>query len=192
MKIAADLDPTAWLQALSDGAQSGLRFAGAAVLGPEDPGITRVVDVARYVVGVPRAAIAPRGGDAWLRERIEQALAASELRVVRRIDGIGKRVDVRDFLRSIAIDEASGASLARAGIVGDLAALAVEVDVRGSGGVKIAEVVEAVFDPELPNRPVRVLLGKRLADGTVASPLELASLRKPRPVHVASADASPG
>ncbi len=180
MKIAADLDPTALLQGLSDGAQTGLRFAGAAALGPDDPGITRVVDVARYVVGVPRAAIAPRGGEAWLRERIEQAFAARELCVIRRIDGIGKRVDVRDFLRSITIDEASAASLARAGMVGDLVALAVEVDVRGSGGVKISEVVEAVFDPELPNRPVRVLLGKRLADGAVASPLELAALRKPR------------
>ncbi len=180
MKIAADLDPAVWLEGLSAGAQAGLRFAGAAILGPEDPGITRIVDVARYVVGVPRSAIAPRGGEAWLRERIERGLAASELCVVRRIDGIGKRVDVRDFLRAISIDEGSDASLARAGVVGDLVPLAVEVDVRGSGGVKIAEVIEAVFDPELPHRSVRTLLGKRLPDGAIASPLELSALRKPR------------
>ncbi len=182
MKIAADLDPAALLEGLSAGAQPGLRFAGGAVLGPEDPGITRVVDVARYVVGVPRAAMAPRGGEAWLRERIGLALDARELCVVRRIDGIGKRVDVRDFLRAIAIDEGSASSLVRAGIVGDLVPLAVEVDVRGSGGVKIAEVIEAVFDAELPHRPVRVLLGKRLVGGAVASPLELPALRKPRSV----------
>jgi radical SAM family uncharacterized protein/radical SAM-linked protein len=181
MKIAADLDPTALLDALSEGAQSGLRFVGGAELGLDDPGITRVVDVARYVVGLPRAVIAPRGGDGWIRERIEQALAATELPVVRRIDGIGKRVDVRDFLKTIAIDEERAASLARAGFVGDLIPLAVEVDVRGSGGVKIAEVIEAVFDPELPNRPVRVFLGKRVAEGAVAAPLDLAALRKARP-----------
>jgi radical SAM-linked protein len=184
MKITADLDPTALLDGLSEGAQSGLRFVGGALLGIADAGISRVVDVARYVVGVPRAAIAPRGGEAWVRARIEQALAATELRVVRRIDGIGKRVDVRDFLRSIAIDDAGSASLRRAGVVGDLVPLAVEVDVRGSGGVKISEVIEAVFEPDLPNRPVRVLLGRRSADGVVASPLDLPALRRARAPHV--------
>ncbi len=182
MKIAADLDPAAWLEELSAGAQPGLRFAGAARLGPDDPGITKVVDVARYAVGVPRAAVASRGGEAWIRDRIALQLAQSELCVIRRIDGIGKRVDVRDFLRSIAVtDEADegSASLARAGIIGDLIPLVVEVDVRGSGGVKIAEVVEAVFDPELPHRAVRVTLGKRLGD-LVATPLDLPALRKPR------------
>ncbi len=179
IKIAADLDATAWLEELSAGAQPGLRFVGATRLGPDDPGITKVIDVATYVVGVPRSAIASRGGEAWLRERIEAALAAPELVVVRRIDGIGKRVDVRDFLRSIAVAPESAPDLARAGIVGDLASVAVEVDVRGSGGVKIAEVVEAVFDPELPNRAARVGLGRRLPD-RIASPLDLEALRKPR------------
>ena len=184
MKIAADLDPRALLDGLSEGAQSGLRFVGGALLGIADAGISRVVDVARYVVGVPRAVIGPRGGEAWVRGRIEQALAATELCVVRRIDGIGKRVDVRDFLRAIAIDDAGSASLSRAGVVGDLLPLAVEVDVRGSGGVKISEVIEAVFDPDLPNRPVRVLLGRRSADGVVASPLDLPALRRTRAPHV--------
>src|SRR5580698_2174234 len=106
IKIAADLDAEAWLEELSAGAQPGLRFAGGVRLGPDDPGITKVIDVAGYVVGIPRAAIAARGGEAWLRDRIAEGLAARELCVVRRIDGIGKRVDVRDFLRSIAISEA--------------------------------------------------------------------------------------
>jgi radical SAM family uncharacterized protein/radical SAM-linked protein len=179
MKIAANVDPAALLDGLSAGAHRGLRFVGGVALGADDPGISRVVDVARYTVGVPRSALVSRGGDGWLRDRIERALAAPELPVVRRIEGIGKRVDVRDFLRTIAIAESGATSLARAGIVGDLVSLAVEVDVRGSGGVKISEVIEAVFDAELPTRPVRVMLGKRLSDGRVASPLELAALRKP-------------
>jgi radical SAM family uncharacterized protein/radical SAM-linked protein len=184
MKIVADVDPTAILDALSVGAQSGLRFVGGVRLGAEDAAISRVVDVARYVVGIPRGVIAPRGGEAWVQERIEQALAAAELPVVRRIDGIGKRVDVRDFLRVLAIAGEEGArALAAAGVVGDLLPLVVEVDVRGSGGVKITEVVESVFgDAEFPSRPVRVLLGKRTADGNVASPLDLSVIRRPRTV----------
>jgi hypothetical protein len=48
--------------------------------------------------------------------------------------------------------------------------------VRGSGGVKIAEVVEVVFgDAEVPHRAVRVELGTRRLDGSVASPLDLPS-----------------
>ncbi len=187
IKIAADLDAVAWLDQLSAGAQPGLRFVGAARLGPDDPGITKVIDVASYVVGVPRAVIASRGGEAWLRDRIDAAMASKEICVVRRIDGIGKRVDVRDFLRAIALSPVGDMSLARAGMVGDLISVSVEVDVRGSGGVKIAEVVEAVFDPELPNRAVRVGLGKRLPDRGIASPLELDALRKPRAHGVADA-----
>jgi radical SAM family uncharacterized protein/radical SAM-linked protein len=180
MKLAVDVDAEAVLDDLTAGAQPGIRFVRGLRLGPDDPGITKVVDTARYVVGIPRAALAERGGVDWLRERIALGLAATELYVVRRIDGIGKRIDVRDFLRTIAIAPEALEWLSRAGIAGDLVSLAVEVDVRGSGGVKISEVVEAVLDPELPNRAVRVELGKRLADGTLATPLDLALLRKPR------------
>jgi radical SAM family uncharacterized protein/radical SAM-linked protein len=179
IKIAADLAPDEWLEELSAGAQPGLRFAFGARLGDDDPGITKVVDMAGYVVGVPRTVVSSRGGEEWLRDRIAAAMAASELGVVRRIDGIGKRVNVRDFLRKMALGDEHAESLGRAGVAGDLVPISVDVDVRGSGGVKIAEVVEAVFDPELPHRAVRVSLGKRLAD-RVASPLELALLRKPR------------
>ncbi len=181
VKIAADLDPTALLDALSAGAQRGLRFAGGALLTAGDVTITRVVDTARYVVGIPLAALLARGGQAWLEERIAQALAAEELAVTRRIEGIGKRVEVRGFLRSLSVSDRALERLERAGIVGDLVPLDVEVEVRGSGGVKIAEVVEAVCgDPEVPHRAVRVALGARSADGSLVSPLELDALRAMR------------
>jgi radical SAM family uncharacterized protein/radical SAM-linked protein len=192
VKIAAEIDPAALLADLSAGAQPGLRFVGGIRLGPDDPGITRVIDVARYVVGIPRSALAERGGEAWVRERIELGLAATELCVIRRIDGIGKRVDVRDFLRVIEIRPEAASELDRAGILGDMLTLAVEVDVRGSGGVKIAEVVEAIFDIELAHRSVRVQLGKRLPNGATALPLELDLLRKPRPSPALVASDAPG
>jgi radical SAM family uncharacterized protein/radical SAM-linked protein len=189
VKIAADLDAAALLGALSAGAQPGLGFVGGARLGAGDAGVTRVIDAARYVVGVPRAAIASRGGEAWLSDRIAWARAATELPVIRRIEGIGKRVDVRAFLRTIDIADPDDASrlgrggLAHAGIVGDLVPVAVEVEVRGSGGVKIAEVIEAVCgDAEVAHRAVRVALGASRAHGIV-SPLELDALRVTQSVN---------
>jgi radical SAM-linked protein len=182
VKIAADLDPSQILGELSAGAQAGLRFVGGSSLGPGDAGISRIVDVARYVVGIARAGLGPYADPAWLQERIDTAFDGRELSVVRRIDGIGKRVDVRDYLRQVVLgDEEASLVLARAGIVGDMHALSVEVDIRGSGGVKIAEVVEALFGADVPHRAVRFLLGRRLPAGGIATPLELASLRGPSP-----------
>jgi radical SAM-linked protein len=175
LKIAADVEITpALLDELTAGSQPGLRFVGGRRLGPGDRAVTKVIGAARYAVGFPRGAIDARGGAGWLRDRVAAAMAATELPVVRRIDGIGKRVDVREFLRALDVDTpAARGSLERAGLVGDLVALEAEVEVRGSGGVKIAEVVEVLCgDAEMPHRAVRTALGARLDDGSIASPLD--------------------
>jgi radical SAM family uncharacterized protein len=197
VKIAADIDPVALLSELTAGSHEGLRFVGAARLGPNDAAVSRVIDTASYVVGLPLSALdvlatvpfghavdggrtpragdrpQPEGGESVVRERVERALACEELVVVRRIDGIGKRVNVKEYLRSIAVGEGA-AALSRAGFAGALVPMAVTVEVRGSGGVKIGEVVEAIFgDTAMPHRAVRTALGARLEDGRVASPLEL-------------------
>jgi hypothetical protein len=182
VKIDGEIDAQGLLEALSAGAQPGLRFAGGARLGHGDPAVNRVIDVARYAVGIPNVAVSARGGAEWVAERIHAALEARELPVVRRIDGIGKRVDVRTYLRTMRLSsdpgDAPASGLRRAGIIGDLLALEVEVDVTGSGGVKIAEVVEAVFGgADMPHRAVRTALGMRRAGDVVVSPLELAALR---------------
>ena len=178
VKIAAEVDAGALVGALSEGVPPGLRFVAGAALGPGDAAISRIVDAARYVVGIPRAAVESLGGEAWLRDRVDRALAERELPVVRRIDGIGKRVDVRAFLRSIEVGAGALASLDRAGIAGDLVAVEVEVEVRGSGGVKIAEVIEAVSgDAELPHFAVRTALGATRIGSFLVSPLDLPVLR---------------
>jgi radical SAM family uncharacterized protein/radical SAM-linked protein len=193
VKIAADLDVAALLGELGVNPQPGLRFLGAVRLGPQDPAVSRVIDVARYVVGIPRTVVDERGGLGWLRERIAAAMAAPELVVMRRIDGVGKKIDVRALLRSLDLDDArAAAQLERAGIVGDLVALAVQVEVRSSGGVKIAEVVEALCgDAELPYRGVRVALGALSPDGSIVSTLDLEAIRALRaaraPVEVPAA-----
>jgi hypothetical protein len=144
-----------------------------------DAAVSRVVDAARYAVGIPRDVVARRGGAAWLGDRVRAAMEATTGVVMRRIDGVGKRVDVRSYLRSLELAGESGAALMnRSGIVGDLLVMTAEVEVRGSGGVKISEVLEVVAgDAELPYRAVRIGLGARRGDGSLAGPLELDALR---------------
>jgi radical SAM family uncharacterized protein/radical SAM-linked protein len=182
VKMAAEMEPATVLAALSEHAHAGLRFVGAAALGPGDAAVSRVVDAARYVVGIPRAVVDGRGGSAWLEDRIAAARAARELVVVRRIDGLGKRVDVREYLRAVDVSPEEGRSaLAAAGIAGDLVPMMVDVDIRGSGAVKVAEVVEAVFgDAELPMKAARIALGMRADGAAMLSPLALTALRDHR------------
>jgi radical SAM-linked protein len=177
MKIAADIDAASLLGALSEGSHQGLRFVGAVPLGPQDAAVSRVVDTARYLVGIPRSVVTACGGDAWLADRVAAAMAAQTLVVTRRIDGVGKRVDVREYLRSLAVARDEDLAV-RAGFVGDLVVVEAEVEVRGSGGVKIGEVVEVLAgDAELPHRAVRTALGARHPDGQVLSPLEVVAIR---------------
>jgi radical SAM family uncharacterized protein/radical SAM-linked protein len=180
VKVAGDIDPAAIAQALGDGSPDGVRFLGGVALGPQDAAVTRVIDTARYVVAFARSALAERGGEAWLAGEVERLRASAEHKVLRRIDGIGKWVNVREFLRRIELGSADARSaVEQAGMVGDLVAMAVDIEVRGSGSVKIAEVVEALAgnEPELPHRSVRVALGV-WKDGAIASPLDLAAVRR--------------
>jgi radical SAM family uncharacterized protein/radical SAM-linked protein len=176
VKIAADVDVVSMLDALSAASQPGFRFVGAAPLGVGAPSVSRVLDAARYVVAVPRSYVDPLGGEDWVRSRIASA-DGRDLAVTRRIDGVGKRVDVRQYMRSIGVGGAAAAdALARAGTIGDFVALDVDVVVGNSGGVKITEVIEAVFrGDELPGAAVRAALGRRRPDGTIGSPLDGAS-----------------
>jgi radical SAM family uncharacterized protein/radical SAM-linked protein len=190
VKIAADLEPQDLLEALSAGAHRGLRFVGGVRLTSDDVSLAHVVDGARYTVGIPRA-LRPYGDAAWLRQRIAEGLDGRSLTVTRRIDGLGKRVDVTGHLRSIEVDERAVETLGAAGFVGAMEAVVVDVDIRGSGAVKIAEVVEAFFGAtDIAHRAVRTALGRRLPSGVLATPLDLSVLRlTPAPATAASAPA---
>ena len=174
VKIDADVVDQGLLEALSASSQPGLRFVGGARLDAKGPSVAKVLDAARYVVAVPRTFLQGVGGEAWVRGRLAVARAAeTDLTVTRRIDGVGKKVDVRRFLRSIDIGGARAhAELARAGTAGAFVALEVDVDVTNAGGVKISEVVEAVFrGDDLPHASVRTALGARSPAGDIVSPL---------------------
>jgi radical SAM family uncharacterized protein/radical SAM-linked protein len=192
-KIAADIDPQAILAELNEHSPVGLVFEGAQTLGAEDANIAKVLGdgaYARYVVGVPRSALPDAGlvtkpvnGD-WetaLRQEIEGQLEGGSLVVLREIDGIKKKVEVRRYLRTVTVG-AGRETLARAGVVGDLIPIEIEVALSGPGGVKISEVVEALLGKDLPHRSIRATMWSTRAMRTV-DPLDLASLRKREPAY---------
>jgi radical SAM-linked protein len=199
VKITDDLDPSSLLDQLTASSPDGIRFFGAVRLGGNDAGITRVVDTARYAVGIPRSVLPDFGGEVRLRERAQELMAANEARVLRRIDGVGKWVDVREYLRALEVASPVAAeALEKAGIVGDFVTLLVDLEIRGSGAIKISEVMEVLGrgvgappvaaqgkdrDEEvLPHRSVRVALGLS-KEGRLLSPLDLDGVRKPAPVR---------
>jgi hypothetical protein len=134
-------------------------------------------------VVVPTSALSSYGGAAWLSQRVHEALGESELRVRRTIEGIGRWVDVRTYLRALTLESDRAAeAVCDAGLVGDLVVLEVDVEIRGSGAVKVSEVVEAITKiADFPHRAVRFGLGA-WRGGDVVSPLELDRVR-PHPLR---------
>ncbi|WP_394824078.1 TIGR03960 family B12-binding radical SAM protein [Pendulispora albinea] len=180
IKLTCDVDVDERLAALSAGSPEGVDFFAGVRLGAQDPAVSRVIEGARYAVCVPRAVLAGRGGEAWLHERANALLAATESRVLRKIEGVGKWVDVRAFLRQIAVgDPRAAQAAAAAGFVGDLVPILVDLDIRPSGTAKIAEAVQALSpDDPLDYVAVRAGLG-RFREQELVSPIELAHFRAP-------------
>src|SRR5262249_13283165 len=136
VKLTVDVDPRELAGALTGVSPAGLVFANGVALGPHDPGIAKVIDGARYVVGIPRRALDAIGGEARLHEEIERVLATPEIRVVRRFErGLAKVVDVKKFLKALTARDTRAASyLDAAGVAGDLVPLLADVSITGEGG----------------------------------------------------------
>jgi radical SAM-linked protein len=186
VRLTASLDPEAWLDELGRASPDGMRFYAARRLGEGDASVSRIVDTARYAIALPESVLASHGGEAWLRERIARALEAPELQVRRTIDGIGRWVDVRAFLRAMELGSPGAVrAVDEAGLVGSVTVLEVDLEIRGSGAIKVAEVVEAITaSADFPHRAVRFGLGA-WRGGVVTSPFDLDTVRT-RPVAVAS------
>jgi radical SAM family uncharacterized protein/radical SAM-linked protein len=190
VKLACEIDPAAWLAELSDASPDGIRFFAARRLGEGDPSVSRIVDTARYAIVLPSSVLTSLGGDAWLSERVTSALNEGELRVRRTIEGVGRWIDVRTYLRALTVgSERARAAVRDAGLIGDFEVLEADVEIRGSGAVKVCEVVEAVSkSADFPHRAVRFGLGA-WRGGDLVSPLDLDRVRtRPAPdvVSVAS------
>ncbi|WP_437479711.1 TIGR03960 family B12-binding radical SAM protein [Sorangium sp. So ce1014] len=181
LRLERDLDPAALdalVASMSAASPRGLAFRGAVKLGPEDPALSKLIAGARYALAFARSAI---GGDAeaFLAARCSAVLSAASLPIRREIDRLAKMVDVRQYLVRAEVGGPDVLSaLARAGLVGDLVAVEVEVDIRGSGAVKSSEVAAviagepgeapgAITPP--PHRAVRLqLFGRAAPAGSAA------------------------
>jgi hypothetical protein len=136
------------------------------------------VTAADYVVALPEAIVAELGGRDVLDALIQALLARTEAVVMRDMSGIGKRIDVRRFLRSSAIGgDASRAVLEQAGLVGASLPLDVTIAMGPSGSCKVSEVVEA-----FAGRPVPHLSVRRALHAGAGTPFDLVPHRRVRPV----------
>ncbi|MCK6536669.1 MAG: TIGR03960 family B12-binding radical SAM protein [Polyangiaceae bacterium] len=154
--------PDDLLERLNRAVPPGLHFTEALPLGPNDPGINKLLDGASYVIALGEELPDVEG-------KIRDFMAKPEHVVVRKIEGVGKKVDVRAFVKELR--PGGGEALARAGIVGKSLPIAVEMSFSQQGAAKVSEVAQAVFG-DVPFVAVRT----RLTAGG-ASPLELERFR---------------
>jgi radical SAM family uncharacterized protein/radical SAM-linked protein len=179
VKIDADVpfdltDLPARLNAVSE---LGLTFLDAVVLGDGDRRITRAIDEAIYVAGIPHAVLHELGlGELEaLRAHVAER-SRGELVVRRDIDGIGKKVDVGQYLVDVEVGEGADV-LARAGIGGRLVPVRLRLRITGGGTAKVSEALEALLGvTELPARYVREALLAVVGERRV-EPRDLAALR---------------
>ena len=179
IKLLAEVETASLLAEMNDVCALGLAFRGAVALGPEDASITKILGGARYLLAFARSALRDHGGEAWLAAGLERFLAAPEWKVRREIEGLAKYVDVRSYVTGARLGglDAAGET-ARAGLIGDLAVIEVDVKLLGSGGVKAVEIAEAITGEQgFPHRAVRAALYAE-RDGARIDPLHIDALRR--------------
>jgi len=169
------------VQALNQAACAGLHFTKAEFLGTQDPGLSKIVDAARFVIGFSASSLdAQLGNDeqlarAWIARKVDEFQSSEHVSVVRDVKGIKRKIDVKAGILSIHAGGAPDfAALLGAGVVGVDACFSVTVSLGQSGSVRPREIVDAIVGPDLPFIAVRAAL---LAKGT--SPLDLSVHARP-------------
>ena len=189
VKLSADVDCEALPARLQPGAPDGLTFVAAIPLGDRDPTLNKVIDGTRYVAAVPWS---------WLREQGLDDVAAVQARVdarraepmvaVRKVEGIGKKVDVGALLLDATVDAGHDA-MAAAGYAGALLPVTFLTRVTPNGAAKPAEVLDGLLGvEEVPARFIRVAQGRLDEHNTLRPPLDLDAHRKPPRVREVAAE----
>jgi radical SAM family uncharacterized protein/radical SAM-linked protein len=169
--------PAELLARLNLAASGGLEFKTVVPLTANDRVITTIVTGARYVIALAESAVKDLGGVAGLERAIAEFMAKSECKLRRDIEGVGKFINVRQFVEKMSIGGAESlALLERAGLVGRMIPVDVTIEIGQRGSAKIAEVVEALTGvSNFPHRGVRSAL---IAGAGTPLDLEL-HLKKP-------------
>jgi radical SAM-linked protein len=170
-KIDVDLiDPPAAsviIERLNAASSRGLTFTAAEELGTTSASLGEAVIGARYIIVFAEAMRLTRND---LEVKIAEFLQRDKTIVKRTVKGIGRLIDVKARIKSIALggDEAHGL-IARAGIGGRLTCVVADVDVGPEGSLRPNEIVEALLgDGEVPHQVLRAEL--LLAAATTLKP----------------------
>lgn len=148
--------PSELLLQLNDAAPPGLRFVDARRVAPGEPRVNALISGARYWLGLAHDEVERWGGVARLHERIAEFLASRECRLVRRVKGIGRPIDVRAYVRQLEVPVLDDVP-SRVGLVGRVVPLLVTTTLSQAGGVKTSEIVQALMQQDgFPHRAVRV------------------------------------
>jgi radical SAM family uncharacterized protein len=205
LKLVASAQPD-WAslpEQLSTETIDGVRFVAVRVLGADgahDAKLNRVIDEARYVAALPRAALQQlqsrdEVGGVWTNLADPIALQAcldekmkAPLTVRRNVEGIGKRIDVSKVLISARAGVGHDV-LERAGLIGELVPIAIRMRLAQDGSAKATEAIEALLGADIPVRCVREGLYCTFA-GEHVTPLDLDALRAAHAASTALAGAS--
>ncbi|MEN9578779.1 MAG: hypothetical protein RJA70_1788 [Pseudomonadota bacterium] len=129
---------------LNQQSPEGLSFTGVRALDPHEPRVNALITGARYLIVFATSALKALGGRANVEREIERFLASDERLVMRRVKGLGKKMNVRDYVTRLRLCENADAAR-QAGLVGDLCALEAEVRITALGSIKTHEIVDALF-----------------------------------------------
>jgi radical SAM-linked protein len=179
VKVAEDVDPQTLCEALQLGTPEGVRFTGAVLLGPNDPGLNKLIENTEYVAAVPWTVLRERGivdMDA-LRAKVDAARAEglSAMRPVEK--GLARKIDVGAYVLDVAAGEGDEA-IACAGYAGSLACVRFVTRVTPDGTCKPSEVIRALLGDGIEARYVRTHMGKRDEHGQWAGLMELERFRR--------------
>jgi radical SAM-linked protein len=191
IRLAADLDDATLAElceTMTRESPAGLAFTGARKLERVDGVLATSIAGARYLIAFARMALSTGdvSAEEMLAARCADVMSQASIAFVRRIDGIGKTLDVRRYLtRAELAGPSAQAELDRAGLVGDLVVIEVECAIPSmGGGVKAVEVAAVIAGDGVtapPHRSVRVELFGADADGRFSP---LARGRGLKPVKV--------
>jgi radical SAM-linked protein len=163
IKLIGAPEPTELVERLNAVAAGGVRFVAAERLSPGEPSLGSTITAARYVIALAEDAVDALGGVTVLAQRVSAFLAQPEARVMRKIDGIGKIVDVRRLVTDLRIGGIRArAALAEAGVVGRAVPLEATIQISQTGSAKVSELMEALLgDAKFPHVALRSALVRR-------------------------------
>jgi radical SAM family uncharacterized protein/radical SAM-linked protein len=179
IKLAEDVVIDTLCERLQGGTPEGVRFTGAALLGPHDPGLNKLIEHAEYVAAVPWTVLRERGiaTEEALAARVARATAEG-LVAMRAVDkGLSRKIDVSSHVVELVANDAHE-FISRAGYAGSLASLRFVTRVSPNGTCKPSEVVSALLGDGVEARFVRTRLGRREEDGAWHGLMELERFRR--------------